>query len=82
MRRWQLQEAKAKLSELVKEARQRGPQEISVRGQPVAVVMSCPDYERLARRKPSFVDFIRRSPLAGVELPIERDRSSVRTVEL
>ena len=44
---WQLQEAKARLSELVKSAQQKGPQQITVHGKPAAVVLSCTDYDRL-----------------------------------
>ncbi|MCC7413400.1 MAG: type II toxin-antitoxin system Phd/YefM family antitoxin, partial [Gammaproteobacteria bacterium] len=44
---WQLQEAKARSSELVKRAANQGPQEITLRGRPVAVVLSREDFERL-----------------------------------
>lgn len=33
-------------------------------------------------KKPNFVDFIRNSPLYGVELELERDQSLCRNVEL
>jgi antitoxin Phd len=82
MRRWQLQEAKARLSEVVKSSQREGPQEISVRGEAAAVVVSKADYERLRRRKPSFVEFLRRSPLMGVDLRVERDRTPARDVGL
>lgn len=35
---WQLQEAKNKLSEVIRRAREEGPQTITVRGEPAAVV--------------------------------------------
>lgn len=82
MARWQLQEAKARLSELVQSAR-KSPQEITVRGEPSAVVLSIKEYERLRRgqrRKKSFLDFLRNSPLAGADLEIDRDRSPARVV--
>jgi antitoxin Phd len=83
MRRWQLQEAKARLSELVKSSQRDGPQEISVRGEPAVVVLSVVEYDRLRRRgKPSFVSFLRASPLVGAALELERDRSPARDVEL
>jgi prevent-host-death family protein len=81
MRKWQLQEAKAKLSELVRAAEQDGPQEITVHNKATAVVLSKVDYDKLAKKKPSFVEFMRSSPLMGVDLKIERDRSPVREVE-
>jgi len=82
MRSWQLQDAKARLSELVASARRDGPQEISVRGEPAAVVLSSEDFQALRRKKPSFVEFLRRSPLAGVDLEIARDSSPARRVKL
>jgi antitoxin Phd len=82
MQRWQLQEAKARLSEVVKSALRDGPQEISVRGARAAVLLSADDYDRLRHRRPSLVEFLRQSPLAGVALDLERDRTPVRDVAL
>ncbi len=81
MRRWQLQEAKARLSEVVKSARE-GPQEISVRGEPAAVVLSIEEYERLRKKKLSLAEFVRRSRLVGVDLDLERDKSPARDIDL
>lgn len=81
-RRWQLQEAKARLSEVVKTASKEGPQEITVRGETAAVLLSEKDYARLARPKAGFVEFIRRSPLAGAGVKLVRDRSTDRAVDL
>lgn len=82
MRRWQLQEAKAKLSELIKSTEREGPQEISVRGEAVAVVVSMKDYGRITGPRPSLVEFLRGSPLMGVELDVDRDRTLPRDVKL
>ena len=82
MTRWQLQDAKARLSDLVKSSQERGPQEITVRGKPAAVLLSRADYDRLRHRKPSFLEFIRRSPLVGIDLRIERDRSPARDTKV
>jgi prevent-host-death family protein len=82
MRRWQLQEAKARFSELVKLSQRDGPQEISVRGEPAVVVLSRSDYDQLHGGRPSFVDFLRQSPLVDVELELERDRSLARDLPL
>lgn len=82
MRRWQLQEAKARLSEVVKSTERKGPQEITVRGKAAAVVVSAPEYRRLRGKRPGFVEFIRRSPLRGARLAISRDSSTTRRVEL
>ena len=53
---WQLQEAKARLSEVVRRAVDDGPQHISVRGEPAAVVVSEKDYRQLTSKRPSIVD--------------------------
>ncbi len=79
---WQLQEAKARLSELVKSAQQKGPQQITVHGKPAAVVLSCTDYDRLTLEKPSFLEFMEQSPLKRTKLNIERDKSTTREVAL
>lgn len=82
MRKWQLQEAKARLSEVVKSTEKEGPQEITVRGKAAAVVVSAPEYRRLRETKPSFLAFLRDSPLRGTRLEIRRDRSAVRDVKI
>lgn len=82
MAKWQLQEAKARLSEVVKSSREEGPQEITVHGRPAAVVLSKTDYDRLVRPKPNLADFLRASPLRGVRLDLRRDKSLVRRVKL
>ncbi|MBF0295440.1 MAG: type II toxin-antitoxin system Phd/YefM family antitoxin [Magnetococcales bacterium] len=79
---WQLQEAKARFSEVIRKAVAEGPQEITVHGQQAAVVLSREDYTRLTHKQISFVEFMRTSPLAGVELELDRDRSMIREVEL
>ncbi len=55
---WQLQEAKARLSEVVRRAVDEGPQHVSVRGEPAAVVLSEKDYRQLTDKRPSIVDHI------------------------
>jgi prevent-host-death family protein len=55
---WQLQEAKARLSELVRRAVDEGPQHVSVRGEPAAVVLSEKEYRQLTSTRPSIVDHI------------------------
>ena len=81
MAQWQVQQAKARFSELLREA-EDGPQVVTVRGRPAAVVLSKKAYDRLAKRKPSLVEFLNASPLAGVRLEIDRDRSFPREVDL
>ncbi len=78
MRSWQLQAAKARFGEVIKKAAKEGPQSITVHGEPSAVVISNEEYERLKRPRESFVKFMRRSPLYGVELDLEREQALTR----
>lgn len=83
MRVWQLQEAKAHLSELVRETEQGGPQTITLHGRAVAVVLSKADFERLTGTGESLLAFMQRSPLAGDDEPhFERDASLTREPSL
>jgi prevent-host-death family protein len=79
MRSWQLQDASARLAEVVKDAEREGPQAITVHGRSVAVVLSHAEYVRLAGTCEPFVAFIRNSPLAAAEdVEFVRDNSLSR----
>lgn len=82
MATWQLQDAKAHFSEVVREAADEGPQNITVRGKPTAVVISMKDYKCMVARKPSFVEFMRKSPLVGLDLDLSRDSDLGRDIDL
>lgn len=82
MHNWQLQEAKARLSELVNRATSDGPQHITLHGKPVVVVLSEKEYNRLRKPKVSFLAFISQSPLKGIKLDLKRDKSPNRDIEL
>ena len=78
---WQLQEAKAKLTQLIKEAHFE-PQIISRRGVNETVVISMDKYKELVGKKQDIVSFFRRSPLYDIDLDIRRDTSAIRDVDL
>ena len=59
---WQLQDAKNRLSEVVKRARSEGPQTVTVRGERAAIVMSAEDYDALMVGKVSLVDHLLAGP--------------------
>jgi len=82
MTRWQLQDAKARLSEVIKSAKTEGPQEVTVRGQPSAVILSIEAYEMMKKQRPSFVSLMRSSPLVGEDIHIGRSPSLTRNIEL
>ncbi len=78
MRTWQLQEAKIHLSEVIKQASKEGPQTITMRGKPTAMVISKHDYECLKHSKENFVDFMRKSPLYNVDIDLRREQTLTR----
>lgn len=83
MQAWQMQDAKARLSEVIKLAEQDGPQEITLHGRPVAVVLARSEFDKLSGRSQSFVAFMRSSPLYGLdELEFEREQSMNRDISL
>ena len=79
---WQLQEAKARLSEVVKKATKEGPQKITVHGELTAVLISSEEYKRLKNPRGSFVEFMRSSPLYGLELDLKREQTFTRGAEV
>ena len=81
MIRWQLQDARNCLSELVRKAREEGPQVITLRGRD-AVVVSANEFGKLSRPHGSLVDFFRKSPLVGVKLDFDRSRDSGKRIDL
>jgi antitoxin Phd len=80
---WQLQDAKNKLSQVVKDARESGPQVITVHGKEAVVVVSIEEFQRLKGvGEGSFVEFMRSSPWSDIELNIERCDDVGRDIEL
>jgi prevent-host-death family protein len=78
---WQLQEAKAMLSAVIKSAVVE-PQIITVRGEETAVVLSMENYRKLTPKKQSIVEFFQNSPWADIELELpERLPEEMRKVE-
>jgi antitoxin Phd len=82
MKTWQMQEAKAKFSELIKNVVDKEPQLISVRGKPIVVVISFDKYKNLTSNKMNFVELMRNSPLVGVEIDVNRTLDKEREINL
>ena len=83
---WQLQEAKNRFSELVECARTEGPQLVTRHGKAAVVILSAEAYQEMKARqgekpKKSLVQFLRESPLAELELDLERDKSLPRKLD-
>lgn len=83
MKRWPLQDAKNRLSELVRKASEEGPQVITLRGDDAVIVVAADAYRKMtAKRKEGLIEFFRSSPLARVTLDLERSRDTGRKVDL
>ncbi len=81
-REWQLQEAKNRLSQVVDQALNDGPQTITLRGKPSAVLVSFEEYRKLTMPRTGLSRFFGQSPLCGVELDLARNAELSREVEL
>lgn len=82
---WKLEDAKARFSELVRLARERGPQRVTVRGRDAVVVISANDYARLApaAAKTTLSALFGEGPFARLdqfEDDLQRERGPVRPV--
>lgn len=78
-RTWQLQEAKAKFSEVVDRAINEGPQFVTRRNRDTVVVMPAKEYEALrnANSSPGLIESLLAMP-KGTDFQIpERDRTDV-----
>jgi prevent-host-death family protein len=62
MRKWQMQEAKAKFGDVVRRAAAEGPQIVTYRGADTAVILSIDEYHRLQANRPSFIDYLMSGP--------------------
>jgi prevent-host-death family protein len=84
-REWQLQDAKARFSEVFRLARERGPQRVTKHGREAVVVIAAEEYARLAQsqaRKGSLSDFFAASPLRGSGIDLDRPRDFGRDIQL
>ena len=70
MRVWQLQDAKARLSELIDTARKNGPQVITQRGVKSAVVLPFDQWEQeQSGEKPTLLEILRSGPDGELTVP-------------
>ncbi|HZR22640.1 MAG TPA: type II toxin-antitoxin system prevent-host-death family antitoxin [Vicinamibacterales bacterium] len=81
---WKLQDAKARFSEVVRLAKQQGPQHVTVHGREEVVVIGAEDFRRLAgeRTGQALVDAMQHSPHPSTSIEPSRSRMRVRDVDL
>jgi antitoxin Phd len=80
---WSLQDAKNSFSAVVAAAQKGGPQTVTKRGKPAAIVLSIEEYQRLSRQEaeaaPSFVDHLLAIPQD--DGAFERSRVKPRNID-
>jgi len=77
MDRWKLEDAKARLSEVVRIASSEGPQMVTIRGKEAAVILDPETYRRLVPQEKNqlpLVEFLQSLDLSGIDLEREDDR--------
>lgn len=82
---WQVQTAKAQFSELLRRARAEGAQIVTKQGKDDVVVLPIEQYRKLTKRSrqpASLSQFFAQSPLADVDLNLERDHDYGRGIKL
>lgn len=77
---WQIQQAKARFSEMVERTLKEGPQTVTRHGKPVAVLVPADQYRRLRNKRKTFKAMLAAAPSG--RLQIRRSREKVRIVEL
>jgi prevent-host-death family protein len=67
---WTIAKAMARFSEVIEEARTRGPQTITRHGRKAAVVVAADEWERKTKRVGTLAEFLAASPLGGSGLKV------------
>lgn len=81
MTNWTFDQAQANLLELIQAAK-TAPQFITKDSKPEVVVIGLAAFEALKAPQSDLVQALRNSPLVGLELDFERDKSPDRTADL
>lgn len=79
---WSTEDAEARFSDLIRKARDVGPQRVTVHGRDAAVVLSAEEFERLSRPSMTLVQAMEACPVADFDLADSRVEGTVRDVDL
>lgn len=82
--RWRLQDAKARFSEVVRQARQRGPQRVTLHGKDAVVIVGAEEFDRLQHPATGrdIVTALAESPLTEIKFDRLTIKSRVRNIKL
>lgn len=81
-KRWQVQEAKAKFSQLIKETESSGYQTITKNGETVAYIVSKEEFELYLKPQKSFLEALDQCPYPEIDLDIKRGKDTIREIDL
>jgi prevent-host-death family protein len=80
---WKLEDAKARFSEVVRRARDQGPQYVTVRGKPTVAIIDVTELQQLLPPETTPVPLVQFLESLYVEgLDLERDRDVGRDIDL
>jgi antitoxin Phd len=79
---WQLQEAKAKFSQMINDVQKDGCYTITKNGEPVAILMSKQEFETLSKPEKTLLEFFEQAPLSDTDLDLDRSPDLGRDLEL
>ena len=83
MKRWKLEDAKARFSEVVRRAGMTGPQLVTVRGKEAAIVIAPEQYRQLLPKHEGHVPLVRFLQETGLgNLEVEREFDPGREIYL
>jgi antitoxin Phd len=78
---WQLQDAKTRLSKVIEDAYNEGPQIITRHGKERAVILSIAEYRSLTAHRPNLKEFLLGGPKVD-DFEIRRSRDTGRKITL
>jgi prevent-host-death family protein len=79
--KWQIHQARARFSEMVRRALTEGPQTLTRYGKPVATLIPAGQHPRLRSRGTSFKAMLTAAPLQGVEITRARETTPKVDIE-
>jgi antitoxin Phd len=82
--RWRLRDAKARFSELVKRAREDGPQRVTLHGKEAVVIIAAEAYDRQREHHTGrrLIDVMAAAPLGDLEFDRPAELGPIRDVEI
>jgi len=81
MMKWQVNEAKSRFADLIRQAEKNGPQVITRHGADKVVVLSIEEYLRLKAVQPNFKDYLLAGPRLD-DFEVDRPDDRGRKIEL